>query len=31
MVAHELPVLVEMRLLLGWIIDLGLHVHHNVG
>jgi hypothetical protein len=33
MVAHELPMLVEWRvlLLLGWIIDLGLQIHHSVG
>jgi hypothetical protein len=32
MVAHELVVLVEWRLLLHmWIADLGLQVGHNVG
>jgi hypothetical protein len=32
--AHELPVLVHGRLLLGWlrgVVDLGLQVGHSVG
>jgi hypothetical protein len=32
MVTHELPMLVEGRLLLHrWIVDLGLQIRHSVG